>query len=199
MNKILKKGTIGYLRRYRLMTLAKIVFFLLLILLQLLGSRLSVGQSFEKIFLVTAIITVLPMANLASPFFASLSTASTKRQVFDGLSFFQGRGILLYEILITNREGLFPLDGVFICRRHLYILARFDKKREAGVKAYLEEALGHVCSGCGIRFFYGLREMEETLKKMFPSKALPDASASDSKEPSGEDLTIKELLLALSI
>ena len=66
-----KKGTFGYRKYHRNMQCAVVAILAAAILIQLGARQLTAAQSFKNVLTVTAILTVLPMANVASPLLAA--------------------------------------------------------------------------------------------------------------------------------
>ncbi len=106
----MKKGEYGYRTYYKRKTGILILLFLIAIAAQYIASRMSRTEGTRNILTVMAVLTVLPMANLAAPFLAVWKYRTPDRSQKDMVQGFADRGLLLFDLIITFREMILPLD-----------------------------------------------------------------------------------------
>ena len=109
-----EKGSYGYRKVYKKRQGAMIFIFLVAILAQVIASKLVASQNFSRILIVMSILTVLPMANLASPFLATFRYQTPSQEEMKKILAFSDRGELLFDLVVTMREQIMPLDYVMI-------------------------------------------------------------------------------------
>lgn len=108
------KGQYGYRNYHKKIELLKILTGIGLILI-LLGVRMGVKETaWKNILTVSAILTVLPTANLASPFFASIRYRTPGEEFHQKLSAYEGKIPVLYDLILTSGEFILPMDGIFV-------------------------------------------------------------------------------------
>ncbi len=108
------KGQYGYRNYHKRIELLKILAGAVLILI-LLGVRMAVKETaWKNILTVSAILTVLPTANLASPFFASVKYRTPGEAFYQKLSSCEDKGEVLYDLILTTRDFILPMDGILV-------------------------------------------------------------------------------------
>ena len=104
-----KKGQYGYRDQARRMRLLITLFFIAAILAQL-GARqfLAKEQAAKNILTVMAILTVLPMANMASPLLASWRYRTPGLEFYHKVRGYEETSVILYDLVLTTREQILP-------------------------------------------------------------------------------------------
>ena len=92
-----EKGSYGYRKVYKKRQGAMIFIFLVAILAQVIASKLVASQNFSRILIVMSILTVLPMANLASPFLATFRYQTPSQEEMKKILAFSDRGELIFD------------------------------------------------------------------------------------------------------
>lgn len=137
------KGEYGYRDRKRRIRLALVAVLALAILAQL-GARLFTGnQAAKNILTVMAILTVLPMANVASPLLASWKYRTVPKEFYDRARAYEGRFRMMYDLVVTTKEAVLPFDAVAVHPQGVYAYCPAPKADAA--KA--EKALNALFSG----------------------------------------------------
>jgi hypothetical protein len=105
-----RKGQYGYRNYHRKTELGKVLAGAALILIQLLGRAMADSSSWKNILTVTAILSVLPVANWASPLLASWKYKTLPEELYKKASSHEGKCSMLYDLIITSRDAIIPVD-----------------------------------------------------------------------------------------
>ena len=91
---------------------------------------------------VMAILTVLPMANLASPLLASLKYRTSERAFYEKARAYEGKCTMLYDLIVTTKEQILPLDAVAVHPNGVFAFCSNEKtdlsKAEKAVNALFQ-------------------------------------------------------------
>ena len=88
--------------------------FLAAIIAQLIARSMTDWEAMKNVLTVSAILTVLPMANLASPLLVMLRIPSMSRELYEKCRQSGQEERLLYELVITSKDLILPVDAVLI-------------------------------------------------------------------------------------
>ena len=136
----LKKGSYGYRDAHRKRELLIFSVLAATILVQVVLSKVLTGNA-RIVFTVTGILTVLPLANLASPMFAMFRYKTPSRELYEKVRKEEDRGLLLYDLIITSKETIMPAEFILV-RPGVAILCAADRKlNESALKAWVRENL----------------------------------------------------------
>lgn len=116
-----KKGTFGYRKYHRNMQCAVVAVLAAAILIQLGARQLTAAQSFKNVLTVTAILTVLPMANVASPLLAAWRYKSISREFYEACRPYEEKVPMLYELIITSKEMILAVDAAAVHPSGVYL------------------------------------------------------------------------------
>jgi hypothetical protein len=140
----MNRGTYGYRQKRKMQRLAITGGLIAVILVQLLVRYLTQSSSLKIVMTLTAILTVLPMANVASPLLASWKYRSMDRALYDAIRAYESKTEILYDLLLTTKEQIIPLDAVIVhpsCVVGYCPAARLDTaKAEKGLNDLLKAA-----------------------------------------------------------
>ena len=106
-----KKGEYGYRKYFKIKNGIIIGFFVLIILLLFIASKVTKNADISRILLVSSILMVLPMANLLSPFLVVFKYKSFE---YDKIKEYIGEKHFLFDIILTMKEQVMPLDIIYI-------------------------------------------------------------------------------------
>ena len=106
-----KKGEYGYRKYFKIKNGIIIGFFVFIILLLFISSKLTKNADISRILLVSSILMVLPMANLLSPFLVVFKYKSFE---YDKIKEYIGDKHFLFDIILTMKEQVMPLDIIYI-------------------------------------------------------------------------------------
>lgn len=123
-----KKGEYGYRKYFKIKNGIIIGFFVFIILLLFISSKITKNADISRILLVSSILMVLPMANLLSPFLVVFKYRSCEyglvKPYLDDKHF-------LFDIILTMKEQVMPLDIIYIDGEKIFsILSNKADKRK---------------------------------------------------------------------
>lgn len=185
-----EKGSYGYRKVYKKRQGAMIFIFLVAILAQVIASKLVASQNFSRILIVMSILTVLPMANLASPFLATFRYQTPSQEEMKKIFAFSDRGELLFDLVVTMREQIMPLDYVMIVPGYALCYMPNTKAKVDVGREFLEKNFKDNGASCKISIYKDWKDYLRALDKLSISKE----QGSDRKIEK-----IKELFLSLSV
>ncbi len=136
-----QKGEFGYRRAHRKRQIAVVGFFLAAIAALLVWRQFITWDGLRNLVTISAILLVLPMANLASPLVAALKIKETSASVHAACAPYEEKFPILYDLIITSAEQIVPIDAAIIHPSGVYCYCP-DKKLD-GKKAehFLNEML----------------------------------------------------------
>ncbi len=108
------KGQYGYRDYHRKIQLMKVLFGAAMILVQLLARNFTENQAARNVLTLMAILSVLPTANVASPLLASWKYKTCSPELFQKTCGLEKTGLLLYDLIVTSKEMILPLDVVMV-------------------------------------------------------------------------------------
>lgn len=108
------KGEYGYRRNHRKMQVCMVAFGGAMILLQLAARNFTDSQAAKNILTVMAILSVLPTANIASPMLAAWRIKTPAGEFYEKVRIYEERCTILYDLIITSKEAIMPMDAVAI-------------------------------------------------------------------------------------
>lgn len=185
-----EKGEYGYRTANRRIRLAITGVLLAAILAQLAVRHFVSEQATKNVLTVMAILTVLPMANMASPLLASWNYRTPDKTFYQKLLPYEKKTLLLYDLIVTTKEYVLPFDAVIVHPAGIY--AYCPKKNLKTAKA--ENAVSEL-----------LRANKMTLNfKIIPDehgffKRLESLKPADSYEDDGSVEYAARLLKSLSM
>ncbi|MDO5406251.1 MAG: O-linked GlcNAc transferase-like protein [Eubacteriales bacterium] len=135
----INKGQYGYRDRNKWMRLTITLVLVAGILAQLAARSFTDNQAAKNILTVMAILTVLPMANMASPLLASWKYRTPSAEFHQRMQAYEDRCVLLYDLIVTTKEFVLPFDAVAVHPNGVYaycILRKIDSgKAEKAINA----------------------------------------------------------------
>lgn len=108
------KGEYGYRDSHKRMQLLLTGVLAAAILAQLIARSFTDNQATKNILTVMAILTVLPMANIASPLIASWKYHTPSDSFHQKMISYEKKGMLLYDLIVTTKEHVIPLDAAAV-------------------------------------------------------------------------------------
>ena len=136
------KGQYGYRdasRRTRLIITAVLA---AAIVAQVVARQMSQNQAARNILTVMAILTVLPMANMASPLLAAWRYRTPSRAFYEKVQPYEAKTAILYDLILTTKEYVLPVDAIAVHPAGIY--AYLTTNRADTAKA--EQSLGTLFS-----------------------------------------------------
>lgn len=116
----LDKGQYGYRSSNRKMQVAIVAVCAVAILLQLAARNFTTTDGARNILTVMAILTVLPMANMASPMLAGWKYKDSPKELYERIQKHESDFCILYDLIITSKESIMPMAAVIVHPTGIY-------------------------------------------------------------------------------
>ena len=116
----IKKGEYGY-RDYHKKTQLRNVALIGLLIIGILIGRYFAAETLKTVMIVSAILLVLPLANLASPMLVSWKYKTTPKEFYDSVKPYEEKFPVLYDLIITNSDLVMPVDAAVIHPTGVYL------------------------------------------------------------------------------
>lgn len=129
------KGQYGYRNYRKKVEIGKVLICLAFIMAQLAVRAFVEEAAWKNILTVMAILSVLPMANVASPLLASFPYRTPDQAFYRKASGYEGRCRLLYDLILTSREHVMPMEAVAVHQTGVFALCtarKLDLKKSEG-------------------------------------------------------------------
>ena len=126
----LEKGTYRYRTAHKKRQLFFVVLFILAIIAQLILRNFITAQIYKNLVTISAILTVLPMANLASP----LVVAARIPEVPEKFP-------ILYDLIITSNDLIMPVDAAVVHPTGVYLYCPNKNVDRRKAEKFLNEML----------------------------------------------------------
>lgn len=128
-----EKGQYGYRDKIRQIRLVITLVLVAAILAQLGGRWFTDNPAAKNILTVMAILTVLPMANMASPLLASWRYRTPPKEFYEKIKPYEKKCVILYDLILTTNEFVMPMDAIAVhpCGVYGYCTAGKLKVKEA--------------------------------------------------------------------
>lgn len=109
-----KKGQYGHRNYHRKLQFIKIAVLVAFILGQLIARNFTDVQTVKNILTVMAILTVLPAANLASPYIAAFPYRTPPEDFYHTVNAYEDQFKILYDLVITTKDAVLPVDAIIV-------------------------------------------------------------------------------------
>lgn len=123
----IQKGDYGFRDKNRKSRLMVTGILIGAILVQLLARYLTDTQATKNILTVMAILTVLPMANMASPLIASWKYRTPSQEFYKRVHPYEEICTIVYDLVVTTKEQIMPFDAVAVHPRGIYAYCSLNK------------------------------------------------------------------------
>ena len=133
------KGQYGCRNRRKYIQIAGVALGAAAILIQLGARALVEGEAYKNILTVMAIVSVLPTANVAVPFLASIRFWTPKKEFYQKLNPYEEKCTVLYDLILTSREQILPMDGILVHPTGVYCFCSNPKADIRKAENYLNE------------------------------------------------------------
>ena len=128
----IEKGQFGYRTARRKKQLTNIAGFLVVIVLLLISRIWIPREDINNLVTISAILLVLPMANLASPMIAAWKIQEVSEELHSQVQVYEQKFPVLYDLIITSHEMIMPIDAAVIHPTGVYLYcptSRIDVKK----------------------------------------------------------------------
>ncbi|MDU6629374.1 MAG: hypothetical protein E6496_03120 [Lachnoanaerobaculum sp.] len=157
-----KKGEYGYRKYFKIKNGIIIGFFVFIILLLFISSKLTKNADISRILLVSSILTVLPMANLLSPFLVVFKYKSFE---YEKIKEYLDDKHFLFDIILTMKEQVMPLDIIYINEERIFGILS-NKADKSKTEEFIKERM----KIGGIKVSVKICESFSEMKKFVQSK-----------------------------
>ena len=161
-----KKGEYGYRKYFKIKNGIIIGFFVFIILLLFISSKLTKNADISRILLVSSILTVLPMANLLSPFLVVFKYKSFE---YEKIKEYLDDKHFLFDIILTMKEQLMPLDIIYINEERIFGILS-NKADKSKTEEFIKERM----KIGGIKVSVKICDSFSEMKKFIQSKDAND-------------------------
>lgn len=139
-NKIVK-GQYGYRDAHKKSQIRNVSIFAVVIAIILVGRFFVTIEDIKKMMMITAILLVLPMANLASPLLVSWKFKTTPKDFYDAVKPYEEKFPVLYDLIITNTDLIMPVDAAVIHPSGVYLFCPHKNIDTKKAEKFLNEIL----------------------------------------------------------
>lgn len=108
---------------------------------QLIARSFTDNQAADNILTVMAILTVLPMANMASPLIASWKYPSPPESFHQKLMAYEPKFTILYDLILTSKEAVMPMDAIVVHPKGVIAYCTGQKVDAAKAEKFLNQML----------------------------------------------------------
>ena len=119
--KKIRKGQYGYRTAHRKSQLMIIGLFLAAIAALLISRRFITWDGLRNLTTISAILLVLPMANMASPVVAAWKIKEPPEDFHQAVMPYEEKFPVLYDLIITNNDLIMPVDAAVIHPTGVYL------------------------------------------------------------------------------
>ena len=127
----LEKGTYRYRTAHKKRQLFFVVLFILAIVAQLILRNFITEQIYKNLVTISAILTVLPMANLASPLVVAARIPEVPAEFHDACVPYEEKFPILYDLIITSNDLIMPVDAAVVHPTGVYDIPIANNKATA--------------------------------------------------------------------
>lgn len=161
-----KKGEYGYRKYFKIKNGIIIGFFVFIILLLFISSKLTKNADISRILLVSSILMVLPMANLLSPFLVVFKYKSFE---YEKIKEYLEDKHFLFDIILTMKEQVMPLDVIYINEERIFGILS-NKADKSKTEEFIKERM----KIGGIKVSVKICDSFSEMKKFIQSKDAND-------------------------
>ena len=161
-----KKGEYGYRKYFKIKNGIIIGFFIFIILLLFIASKVTKNADISRILLVSSILTVLPMANLLSPFLVVFKYKSFE---YEKIKEYLDDKHFLFDIILTMKEQVMPLDIIYINEERIFGILS-NKADKSKTEEFIKERM----KIGGIKVSVKMCDSFSEMKKFIQSKDAND-------------------------
>lgn len=184
-----EKGQYGYRNSIKRMRLLITLLLAAAILAQLLARFLTDSQAAKNILTVMAILTVLPMANMASPLLASWRYRTPPEGFYQKVQPYEKVCVILYDLILTTREYVLPMDAIAVHQNGIYAYCTAARLDAAKAESSLNALLAAGRTEMRIRLFREENSFLRRLKGLKPA----DLTGEDNTAVEAAVLLLKSL------
>ncbi len=184
------KGQYGYRDAHKKAQIRNVAVFAVAIAAILIGRFFVQWEDLKKMMMITAILLVLPMANLASPLIVSWKFKTTPKDFYDAVKPYEEKFTVFYDLIITNTDLIMPVDAAVIHPTGTYLFCPNKSIDTKKAEKFINEIL------IGWKLDGNAKVMVE--KKNYLNR-LASLRALTEEDDDGSEDYIKKVILGLSM
>lgn len=135
------KGMYGYRDAHKKTQIRNVALLCIAIIAVLVGRNFVPWEDIKKLMMVSAILLVLPMANLASPLIVSWKFKTTPQDFYDAMKPYEEKFPVFYDLIITNTDLIMPVDAAVIHPSGVYLFCSNKTIDTKKAEKFLNEIL----------------------------------------------------------
>lgn len=188
--KKIRKGDYGYIKKRKLVQMAKVAFVLLdIIIVMLIGIYISGSR--KNLLTIVAVLMVLPMANFAASLITLFPHKSAPLKEYEEFQKHSGGLITSCDMVITSRTLVVPLEFAVVHSSGVYAYSASKDLKVKDAQEYVENMCAANQLNTKVHIFKDLGPFYRRLDALEREK--PDGEKED------ELLHIKACMLAISL
>jgi len=165
----LTKGQYGCRNSSKRMRVLLTGIFIAAILLQLLARNLTDNPGVKNILTVMAVLTVLPMANIAAPLLASWKYRTPPRAFYERAAGYEDKFPVIYDLILTSRDLVMPMDAIAVHPKAVIAYCTNPKADASEAEQFLNEMLRQNKLDANVRVIKDERLFFKRLDNLKPS------------------------------
>lgn len=173
----IKKGQYGYRDSNRRMRLAITAALAAAIIAQLLARYLTGNQAAKNILTVMAILTVLPMANMASPLIASWKYRTPPEDFYKKVRPYEEKCTIVYDLVVTTKDHIMPIDAAAVHPNGIYAYCTAKKLDTAKAEKALNELFAANRLPANVKIIRDEHSFMRRLDSLKPADSYEDADS----------------------
>ncbi len=189
-HKRIEKGEYGYRRQAKRDRILITILLLISILVQVAIRTFTTMSAFRVLFTLTAILTVLPMAVIASPLIASWRYGTPDISFYNAIRPYEEKFTILYDLILTTKEQVIPLDAVVVHPIGIFGYCPDAKLDEKKAEEGLNDLFAQARLDPKIHIMKDLKNFERRLETLKPASDYEDDGLVDA-----ESLMLKNLCM----
>ncbi len=117
----IRKGHYGYRDANKKKRITYVSIFAVAIASVLIGRFFVEMEDIKNMMMITAILLVLPMANLASPMLVAWKYKTAPKDFYEAVKPYGEKFTVFYDLIITNTDLIMPIDAAVIHPTGVYL------------------------------------------------------------------------------
>ncbi|MDO4295996.1 MAG: O-linked GlcNAc transferase-like protein [bacterium] len=168
-----KKGEYGYRNAHNKRQALLVCACLLLIGAQLFARTLTDNEAAKNILTVMAVVSVLPMANIASPFLVSLRYRSIDKALYEKAKQ-SGSGQKLFDLIVTTPKQVIPVDVAVVHPVGVFLYCSNPKLDLTQAEQWLNAAFRSHKLDENVKIFVSKEKFLRRLQSLKPAEGYED-------------------------
>lgn len=173
------KGQSGYRDYHKKKELLKVLIGAALIIIQLIFREFADSTALKNTLTVMAILSVLPVANIAAPLLASFKYRSLSPMLEKKASAYKEKGVLLYDLIISSKEQLLPMDVILVMPGDVYAYCTANKADSDKAEQYIKQMLSQHKLDYNVKVIFDENSFFKRLSSLKPKDKNEENDRSD--------------------